>query len=463
MTITELQQKRVGILGFGQEGQAVFAYLKKHGITAQVFDHLPLVDWSVQKSDVLEQHHVTPHTGEDYITQAKDHCDVLFKSPGVLIKPAEQTLLVQNDVTVTSQTAWFFEHSLAKIIGVTGTKGKGTTSSLLTEILQANGQHKVFLTGNIGKQAPLEFLDELSAEDLVVFELSSFQLENLQRSPQIGICLMVTNDHLDYHDSQAEYWQAKQAIAKFQTQGDFLIYNLDYEGSRAIGKLGAGAKLAISAKQAVEQGAQIFAGQEKIEVNVAEKHFSLSTTDRFLKGAHNLENIAAATLASSVLGVDEKIISATLKTFAGLPHRLQNIGTFDDITFYDDSIATNPDTTLAALRAFSEPITLLLGGADKGLDYAPMIAELKNVSNLHAIVAVGKVGDALLPDLQEAQLKAPILGPFHDFKAAVGAAISASEAGGIVLLSPAATSFDMFENYAERGEQFAQLVKEHYA
>lgn len=450
MTLQDLQSQTVGILGFGHEGQALVKYLTEHDIKVNIYDRKPLADSRV-------------YSGEDYLEQAIANCTVLFKSPGVKIPSDLKDELNKHGVSLSSQTAWFFEHCPAKILGVTGTKGKGTTSSLLYEMLRAGlPERKIYLTGNIGKEAPLEFLDQLTADDLVVFELSSFQLEDLTKSPHIGICLMTAPDHLDYHADLGEYYNAKAAIAKYQSLEDYLIYNADYPTSVEIGQLGAGKKFVVSAKSNKEPGAYIEAAQERIVLNVGEQSIELDTHERFIRGAHNLENIAAASLAAMLFGVSLGAMKKVLADFQGLPHRLQLIAEENEIKYFDDSIATNPDTALAGLRAFTEPVVLLLGGKNKGLDYRQFASQLNEVENLKAVVCIGEAGGELATLLRETEFSKSLLGVFTDFPSAVTAAINAAEPGDVVLLSPAATSFDMFQSYAERGDAFAVLIKEHY-
>ena len=260
MQISDLNSHRIGVLGFGQEGQAVLSYLKKHGLTATVFDE------------------------KDGSFDSISDCTLLFRSPGVW-RNHPKILEAENGGTIiTSQTKWFFEHCPAKIIGITGTKGKGTTSSLIYDTLKAAGK-SAYLTGNIGKLQPLEFLDDLSENDLVVYELSSFQLQDLTQSPRIGVCLMVTSDHLNHHNDLGEYHTAKAAITNFQTEQDIAIYNIDYETSNKIGLLGKAQKFAISAKHKPTQGAYI--SGEKVQLSSSNAELVMDFSNRKLRGAHN--------------------------------------------------------------------------------------------------------------------------------------------------------------------------------
>jgi UDP-N-acetylmuramoylalanine--D-glutamate ligase len=435
MTLQDLDGKKIGILGFGQEGQAVKYYLSKHHLQAVSFDNL----------------------GEEWPEEVFK-CQVLFRSPGVRRNHPQIQKAEQNGTIITSQVKWFFDHSPAKIIGVTGTKGKGTTCSFIYQNLQSQGLN-AYLTGNIGKIQPLEFLDQLTADDIVVYELSSFQLQDLTKSPHIGICLMVTSDHLDHHANLQEYHHAKSAITAFQKHDNYAIYNIDYEATRMIGQKGEGYKLQISASTKPADGAFIQGNLIHINFELSGQPVThiLDCQDRKLKGAHNLENIAAGSLASLLAGVNFQTIEKTVREFTGLEHRLQFVREVNGVEFYNDSISTIPETTAAALNAFEKPINLLLGGSDKGLDYSSLINSFKARENLASITLLGVVGEKLSPEiLKLTGIK--VLGPFSDFEKAMTETINQAKPGEIVLLSPGAASFDMFKSYTDRGEQFVKIV-----
>lgn len=461
MTLKDLTSQQIAIIGFGKEGQAILTFLKKHNLVAKIFDRQSKEQLAPEILKFLTESDSEYYGGHDYLEKALVASSYWFKSPGVLIPKDVLSKLQDRKITLTSQTAWFFEHSPAKIIGVTGTKGKGTTSSLIHLMLEEAGKSS-YLTGNIGLESAFDVLEKIDSNDFVVFELSSFQLEHLKQSPSIGVCLMVTNDHFDYHDSQEEYWEAKSAIAKYQTQEDFLIYNADYPASVQISKQGGGQKIAIS--KIHESNPEIFidSDSEKIAIHLANKESVIDTSTRKLLGKHNLENIAAAAAVATLLEIDVNHIESAINKFKGLPHRLQNIGTFNGVTFIDDSIATNPDTTIAAIKSIKEPTILLLGGADKNLNYQELQTQLYKTPNLKQVILIGEVGKKLHNELQNSPLQNIISGPFSDFQSAVNSIFETLESGDVVLLSPAATSFDMFKNYSERGDRFTQLVKEYY-
>lgn len=450
MNVDDLKSHKIGILGFGQEGQAVFSYLKKHGLSATVLDENPNLNTEFSHSDAKFV------TGENYLDALSD-CTLLFRSPGIWRNHPKILDAEKSGAIITSQVKWFFENHKGKIVGVTGTKGKGTTSSLIFETLKAANK-SVFLTGNIGKIQPLEFLDDLKEDDITVYELSSFQLQDLNQSPDIGICLMVTSDHLNHHANLGEYHTAKSAISAFQIQNNAVIYNADYEASQKIGDLGKGQKFSVSAKSKPEQGA--FISDDKILLNLGSETNEIDCINRKLKGAHNLENIAASSLACLILGIDLKTISQVANDFTGLEHRLQFVGTFAGVSYYNDSISTVPETTIAALNAFTEPIHLILGGSDKGLSYDQLSKDIASYKNISSITLLGETGKILHELLQSNAPKIKLHGPYTDFELAIKEIKERAKAGDVVLLSPASASFDMFKNYADRGNKFVELTKQ---
>ncbi|MEK7161151.1 MAG: Mur ligase family protein, partial [Patescibacteria group bacterium] len=283
MEIKDLQNKLVAVLGFGLEGEATTKYLLDHGVSPTLFDQKPWDLWPKDAQEKIKLLGINFIFGPDCFKELATF-DVAFRSPGVSLynlsmaipssnfaKASSDLRKGEGKLQITSQTKWFFEHCPAKIIGVTGTKGKGTTASLIYEMFSMslrvhpkqshelkglprlsdafearNDKGLVYLTGNIGKVQPLEFLDNLTADDWVVYELSSFQLQDLQQSPHIGVVLMTTSEHLDYHQDESEYVEAKSAIVKYQTTDDVAIINADYKNSGQIGQLGHGKKLFFS-------------------------------------------------------------------------------------------------------------------------------------------------------------------------------------------------------------------------
>jgi UDP-N-acetylmuramoylalanine--D-glutamate ligase len=466
MELSDLHSERVAILGFGQEGQAVAEFLVSAGIKPVIFDHKPWENWPEDLQTKIKSWSVNIITGPDCLKELGGF-EVAFRSPGLPFLHPDLQAWVKKGMKLTSQTDWFFRHCPARIIGVTGTKGKGTTCALIYQILQTdfqetNAKSKVFLTGNIGKTEPLKLLGQLNPSDWVVFELSSFQLQDLTISPHIGVVLMVTEDHLDHHKNLEEYHQAKTAICRYQSEHDFCVSCQDYPASQNIGRLGSGQKYFTSRKQAVSRGCYAFKGQifaPALFGEAGDKPF-MPTEKLLLRGEHNLENVCAATAAAALAGALKTHVIEGCVNFRGLEHRLQMVGTYNGIHFYDDSISTNPQAAIAALHSFFEPMIMILGGSSKNSDFSQLASELTKKANTKAVVLIGQEAGRIHTALLEAGFGGQIFTDAPSMQAAVMQAKSAATAGDVILLSPACASFGMFKNYQERGHQFVQAAKE---
>lgn len=456
MTLTDLNNKRIAILGLGKEGEANLEYLLNRGIKPVLFDIADINSWPENVRKIVSDNEMEFHHGENYLDELNNF-DIIFRSPGVPYTTKQIQNAKAKGSIITSQTKFFFDNCPAKIIGITGTKGKGTTSSLIYEALkkQNDPNRKIFLTGNIGKVPALDILDELSQNDLVVFELSSFQLEDLETSPHIGICLMVTADHLDHHKSLQAYHAAKSSICKFQGKDSICIYNEDYPASAKIGAAGEGEKLIVSAVSEPKQGAMIHGAL--LTLRVGDAHETWDCSNRIIRGQHNMENVAAAALACIQLEVKKEVFLDALANFTGLEHRLEFVKTVNGVSYYNDSIATVPETTIAAMSSFTEPLIMIVGGASKGISMEKLAVRLADTKNVKAIVLMGEVGVQIKELLPQGNSKT-VLGPYDDFEALFNQCVQIAESGDIVLLSPGAASFGMFRNYTERGNRFKKFV-----
>jgi len=455
----DLKERRVGVLGYGQEGRAVIEYLLRHGTKHKpvLFDKRPWDKFRAEEQDSITRAGLDKVLGADYLEHL-GKVEVLFRSPGNW-RLAPQILAAEKaGLVVTSQVKWFFEHCPGPIIGVTGTKGKGTTASLIAHILQ---KRQAILTGNVGKIQPLEILDALTPANIIVYELSSFQLQDLEQSPHIGVVLMVTEDHLDVHASVDEYRAAKQAITKYQASEDFAIINDDYVASQAIGQLGEGQKYYFSRRHEVRQGAWVEGSNliVKIPQVVAEPvSFDLSLVP--LRGRHNWENAAAAVLACLCAGAGAEDISQLLPSFKGLPHRLEALPEQNGVKFYDDSISTVPDTAEAAVKSFDEPLTVILGGYDKGAKFGGLAKTIAETPNIKAVAAIGATAPAIISALEKAGYGQTLLHGYQNLRETMAAIKEIAAAGDVVLLSPACASFDWYPNYKERGNDFRRLAEQ---
>lgn len=401
--------KKVAFLGLGVDAADVEEWLRAQGAEITILD---------EKNDKNAFADLTTY-------------DALVRSPGVYRYREEILAAEKAGVVVTSKMKIFFDVCpTKKIIGVTGTKGKGTTSTLIFEMLKAAGK-EVYIGGNIGK-GMFEHLDRITPETWVVLELSSFQLMDLHASPHIAVTLMVTSDHLDWHKNIAEYVDAKSAIARFQTKDDVSIFNDQYSESVRIGMLGEG---------------------KKVPVRRADWHAPAR-----LRGEHNKENFAAAAAAARIAGVSEEIILAVVKEFKGLEHRLEEVATVEGVTYYDDSISTTPDTAIAAMNAFVEPVVLLLGGSDKGADFTELGQVIAKTAHVKGVVLLGATSEKIKASLLDAGAHMPIKEGAETMHDAVLQARAMCAPGSAVVLSPACASFGMFKNYKDRGDQFKKAV-----
>jgi UDP-N-acetylmuramoylalanine--D-glutamate ligase len=399
---------RIAILGYGVEGKSVEQYFgEKAEIT--VFDE---------------------GQGDKFDTESLSGFDMVFRSPSV------QVGRVQGD-NLTSVTRYFFEHCSAKIVGVTGTKGKGTTCSLIAGICQAAGR-RVHLVGNIGVPA-LDVLDDVRPDDLVVYELSSFQLWDLDRSPHVAVLTHMEVDHLDVHKDKFEYWLAKQNIMKWQTAEDYVIFEND---------------------NAIVASVMGMAPDESNKIAYPTGKFDDLLDALVIPGEHNRRNAEAAILACWCLGITDKdVVKKGLAGFDGLPHRLKLVGEYGGVKFYDDSISTTPGSTIAAIRAFSEPKILILGGSRKGADFRELAEEVSR-ANVRQVVLIGVSADEIEAMLAEVGYKNIVnLGMDTTMSNVVKITTELAETDDVVILSPACASFDMFKSYADRGEQFMAAVQ----
>ncbi|MEK9180537.1 MAG: UDP-N-acetylmuramoyl-L-alanine--D-glutamate ligase [Patescibacteria group bacterium] len=446
---------RIAILGFGREGQSVLKFLQNRGLTRTGtrtdVDELWILDKnpSIKTPPVLKK-----QLGPGYLKNLK-RFDLIFRSPGIPYSLKELVKARSAGVKMQSATKLFFsavggsasggeqirgltlrQAQGIKVIGITGTKGKGTTSTLLRDILQRAGKD-VYLAGNIG-ESPLEILPRLSASSqrksaIVILELSSFQLQDLKISPKYAVILEVFPDHQDAHLNLREYYEAKANIARYQTRGDKIFYFAHDAKSEAIAKKSGGKKIAVN----------------------TEKFKSFGPADLKLPGAHNFRNVVMAATVAQNLGIPQSVIKEAVKNFPGTEHRLEFVGNLAGVAFYNDSASTNPQTAAAAILAFPRQSKILIaGGQDKGLDYKPLANALKH-SNTSLVILFGENQKKIAGAIQGA---APVesVGTLEE---AVRFAKERAHIGSVVIFSPGAASFDMFKNYADRGQEFKKILE----
>ncbi len=447
----------IGILGYAREGQDTEAYLLSHGYkNITILDNNPNAT-SLQGNPVI--------AGPDALEHAGDF-GAIFRTPGIQIRLPQLQKAIHAGTVITSQTEYFLKHAKGITVGITGTKGKSTTSTLVYEFLKEAGKD-VYLVGNIGKSM-LSLLDSLTNDSIIVMELSSFQLQDISVSPNISIMLAITPEHLDYHTDMAEYVEAKASITTHQSQTDMFIFNADNELSAQVGH-SSPAKTVGFSTETIDGIA--FAGEKALEVQSEERPLYIPYEDIALRGVHQRQNILPAVIAASHLGVESQHIIAVLKRFTGLPYRMEFTGNFAGISFYNDSLATTPEASVAAVRAMTGDTVLILGGGDKGVSFDEMARELVQEKQLRHIILIGHdSADRIAESFAKTHSTRLVWGedPLGDqlsilhipsYSELEETLKSIGKPGMNVLLSPACSSFDFFKDYKERGDYFSDMAK----
>jgi UDP-N-acetylmuramoylalanine--D-glutamate ligase len=448
--IKRLENKRILLLGFGKEGQSSYRFIRSRlpNIPLSIANQNRDIDKAIFSNDP----YTNLITGAHYLEIIPEY-DLVLKSPGVSLK----NIISQLDRSkISSQTDLFLQAFAPQCIGVTGTKGKSTTASLLYHVLK-HADKSVLMAGNIG--IPLfDIMEDISRETMIVMELSSHQLEFIQRSPHVGILLNLFEEHLDHYRDFSAYQQAKYNIARYQSCGDYFIYNTE---DPLISTL-----LETDPIASQRIGFSFYPNPLSISC-VRKDHFLLTKdgteekickiTDHFpLTGNHNLLNTAAVLAAlGCIADINTAQIESAIYLFHGLPHRLELIGEIGGITFYNDSISTIPQASIAAIQALKKVNTIILGGFDRGIDYQPLINFLAS-SEVEHLIFTGNAGKRMLElstTLQDKQLF------FRDtYPEIVALAKRCTKKGSVCLLSPAAASYDAFRNFEHRGDIFRELV-----
>jgi UDP-N-acetylmuramoylalanine--D-glutamate ligase len=441
---------KIALIGFGVEGQSTLKYLLKHNVLEQnivIFDQNP-----PQVSESIRS-----FSGPDSMSFLnQEHFDYVIRSAGVHPHKPEIVEYVKKGGRLTSQVELFFDWCPAPIIGITGTMGKGTTTSMIEAVL-IDQKRSHFVGGNIGI-AVLDMLDQLDSESLALLELSSFQTYNLRKSPDIAVILQVTSEHLDWHSDTQDYRNAKANLATFQSKDQVCVYFADSEGSLECVKNSQAQKLSFGA-----HGDIVIQDQSLVWNN---KTYALSNFA--VQGLHQLQNLSAAALVCSKLNIPQDEIIESLQKFGGLSMRLEKVGESNSTQFINDSYATRPEATQSAIQSFAgQNLYLILGGSEKNADFNELAEICSRQNNMQGIYLIGFTAERLANILKEYQVIAPqflcatlqdafLLANQHIEKSAC-----ASSQKSVLLLSPACASFGLFKNYKERGYVFNQLVQDH--
>lgn len=448
--------RKVAIIGLGVSNLPLLDYMYDKKARVTVFDERNIESISKEVMDKITNYGFEFSLGKNCLEKLKGF-DIIFRSPSCLPTRPELQQEEKRGAIVTTEIEMLMKMCPCKIIGVTGSDGKTTTTSLIYSILQKSGYH-TFLGGNIG--TPLfTRLSEMKPEDVVVLELSSFQLMGMEISPDIAVITNITPNHLNIHKDYEEYIEAKKNIFKYQDENNILILNYDNEITRNCSNEAKGKVIFFSHKEKLDDGFIVDGKIIKECEEKVRKHI-FNGDDAILRGNHNLENIATAIAATKTLVSIEEAVEA-IKEFKPVEHRIEFVKEIGQVKWYNDSASSSPTRTLSGLNAFDEEIILIAGGYDKNLDYQPLAKPI--VEKVKALLLMGqtsgKIFDVVKEELENQNKELDIY-MCENLEQTVTLAKKLARPRNIVLFSPASASFDMFKDFADRGNQFKKLVND---
>ncbi|NPV26575.1 MAG: UDP-N-acetylmuramoyl-L-alanine--D-glutamate ligase [Firmicutes bacterium] len=447
----EVQNKKILVIGLGRSGLAAAKVLHHRGAMVTACDVKTEEQLGAVVSE-LKQSGITVWAG-GYPPVSPASTDLIVISPGVplTIPPVQQALA--DNIPILSELELAYRFSPASFVAITGTNGKTTTTALIGQILQEAG-FPVLVGGNIGLPL-IEEVTKLTPAHVVVAEVSSFQLERSEEfRPKVAVILNITPDHLDRHGTMDEYTRAKAKIFARQQPGDFTVLNYDDKIVRGLADQVPGQVIFFSRKQELNEGVFVRSGQVVVRMDEIETVIC-PTLEIGIKGAHNLENALAAVGATWVLGVTPESLAHSLRKFPGVPHRLEFVAEINGVKYINDSKGTNPDAAMKALDVYSEPIVLIAGGKNKGSDFTEFAQMIRH--KVKDLVLVGQASGAIRQAVEKTGFTN--IHQATTFPEAVIMASKLAEPGDVVLLSPACASWDMFNNFEERGDLFKQVVR----
>lgn len=434
-----LKDKSVLILGFGREGKSTYNLIR----SIDKDKVLGIADLNkITDDNILNDKNVIITEGEKYLDACNDY-DIIIKGPGVIIKDYLDDSVKSR---ITCQTDLFMKYATFKTIGITGTKGKSTTTSLMYHILKELGQETVIM-GNIGIPV-FDTLDELSDNTIAVIELGCHQLEYMRHSPNIGVILDIYEEHLDHYVSMDAYVESKKNIYKYQKESDYILLGksnyLDYDNIKS--KLLKNDELANNCFY-LNDNLNIIFNNEQVKIPSSE----IVTR---LEGKHNLYNILVCLTIIKILGLDIDKSLQAISTFKPLPHRMEFVGNYDGISYYDDSIATSVESVIQAIDTLKKVDTVIVGGMDRGLDYSELVRYLEN-SDVRNILLLPDTSIRINEMFRDTKKNVVMV---NNMEEAVNVAKKETEKGKICLLSPAAASYNVYKNFEVRGDHFKSLV-----
>ena len=474
---------RVLVVGLGREGTALAIYLARHGVQVTATDRQSAAQLG-DATNVLQVAGVLLVLGE-HPTSLLDEADILFVSPGVPLEISFLQEAVRRKIPLSTESRLFCHLCSAPILAVTGSSGKTTTTTLLGKMMEADGR-KTWVGGNIGRPL-IEMVDQIQPDDIVVMELSSFQLEYFHArlnnkvdvnaipsadkqqlaallnnwSPTIGAILNITPNHLDRHPSMKHYVQAKRAIVDYQNPDGVIIMGLDNDMTRTIGGQFSDKVRWFSLEAQMPNGAGVMDDSLVLFDSEGKPEYLANRQDIKLRGTHNLYNVLAACLMAREAGVSVEAMQQVITSFTGVQHRLQLVGEHNQVAFYNDSIATSPERLIAALQAYTEPIVLLAGGRDKHLPWTEAARLI--LHKTRAVILFGEAAELIAEEIElvrrETVAGKAVVHQCATMDEAVALAAQVAQPGDVVLLSPGCASFDAFRNFVERGERFKALVE----
>lgn len=450
--------KHVSVVGLGKSNVALIRYLVRHGAFVTARDRKTAVELGPTYAQ-LAALGVDFRLGPGYLDELA-RSEAVFLTPGIPKDLPEIRAAKAAGVLLSSEINLFFERCRAPVVGVTGSSGKTTTTTLIGSILEASG-HRVYVGGNIGRPL-IEIVDEIEEGAVAVLELSSFQLELLERSPQVAVVTNISPNHLDVHRSMAAYVDAKRRIYAYQGRHDAVVLNRDDPTTRAMAQEAKGRVVWFSRRGEVDNGAFIGDGRVILTRNGRGDRSLIdvcSVSEIRLRGEHNLENVLAACAVGHLFGVTAGTMREVVTSFTGVAHRLELVREAAGVRYYNDSVATSPARAVAGLRSFEEPLLLIAGGYDKKLpfdEFAEVVAE-----KARTVFLIGEAAPTIEAAIETAARKlgrGPEVVRCRDLEHAVQSAHERARPGEVVLLSPACASFDMFQNFEQRGERFRKIV-----
>lgn len=409
LILNRLSGKRILILGFGREGRSSLAFLKKYMPDAQV---------AVADKNPMEG---VLHSGEHYLESVYNY-DIVIKTPGISLKDFDS-----KEVEITSQTDLFLSQFHAQTIGISGTKGKSTTTSLIYHLLKSSGRDAI-LTGNIGIPC-FDIMEQIHEDSIVVYELSAHQLEYVHNSPRVGVLLNVFEEHLDHFGSFGRYKHAKFNLLRYMGADDYAVVH----DSLLMETLGLGVN----------------------NVTFSRMDFDMDADALPILGPHNLLNAKAALCACAAYGIDVREVIPYLYTFKPLEHRLEPVGVYGGVAFVNDSISTIPQAAIAACETLQRVDFLLLGGFDRDIDYTPLVEYMKEHPVPH-LLFTGKAGERMMAMMNGVSTQKA---RYDSMEEAFEYLKAHAKPGDVCLLSPAASSYDQYKNFEERGRKFKQLAQ----